>query len=103
MGINATMSSGSGLLPELIDDRSVESLTEDRFGHADFVSELVELVTTVTPPANIALFGAWGSGKSGISNLLGEALQDRKGVRYARFDAFKYAEAPLRRNFISNV
>ncbi|MER8199855.1 P-loop NTPase fold protein [Streptomyces microflavus] len=49
------------------------------------------------------MWGPWGSGKSGVANLLrGELARDR-GVRFVRFDAFKYAENPLRRNFIIAV
>ncbi|UYQ66397.1 KAP family NTPase [Streptomyces peucetius] len=48
-------------------------------------------------------WGPWGSEKSGVANLLrGELARDR-GVRFVRFDAFKYAENPLRRNFIIAV
>jgi len=89
---------------ELIDDRSLEELDADRFHHGDFVEELSGLAQQVKTPANIALFGAWGSGKSGIANLLAEALpDDEKQVRMVVFDASKYAEAPLRRHFISQV
>jgi predicted KAP-like P-loop ATPase len=91
------------LLPELIDDRAVQSDDEDEFGHTDFVEELSSLVLGVTPPASVALFGAWGSGKSGISNLLRSRLKAEPGVKYAHFDAFKYAEAPLRRKFLSQI
>jgi hypothetical protein len=93
----------SGLLPELIDDRAVETADEDRLSYGDFVDELESVVVTARTPANIALYGAWGSGKTGLANLLGSRLASQPGVRYARFDAFKYAETPLRRQFLSQV
>jgi len=89
---------------ELVDDRSLEEAAKDDFRHLDFVRELAGLVLNTRTPANIALFGAWGSGKSGIANLLREELPDRKSeLRFVLFDASKYAEAPLRRHFISQV
>ena len=97
------------LLPELIDDREVRAAEADRFRHADVAEELARLAVTVDTPANVALYGPWGSGKSGVANLLRECLEDpsfRKlhgTVSFVRFDAFKYAEIPLRRHFLSQL
>lgn len=88
---------------ELIEDREVERFDDDRLGHQDVVDQLVHLVQTVPTPSNIALYGAWGSGKSGIGKMLQSSLPKSKKIRYARFDAFKYAQNPLRRNFVSVV
>ncbi|WP_336633662.1 MULTISPECIES: KAP family P-loop NTPase fold protein [unclassified Microbacterium] len=88
---------------ELIDDKEVAGLEEDRLGHDEVAQQLAELVCSVPTPSNVALYGPWGSGKSGIGNLLASKLKTRNGVRFARFDAFKYAENPLRRNFVSVV
>ncbi|WP_406085854.1 P-loop NTPase fold protein [Kitasatospora purpeofusca] len=78
-------------------------LQDDQLAHEHVADQLGQLVTTVPTPTNIALYGPWGSGKSGIANLLANRLRDRPGVSFVRFDAFKYAENPLRRNFISAV
>lgn len=98
---------GLGLLldDELVDDHELQSPQHDAFGHTDFVQELVGLVLRAPTPANVALFGAWGSGKSGVARLLARELEeyDAGAVRFACFDASKYAEAPLRRHFISRV
>lgn len=88
---------------ELIDDREVAGLDEDRLGHDEVATQLAELVCSVPTPSNIALYGPWGSGKSGIGNLLATKLTTKRGMKFARFDAFKYAENPLRRNFVSVV
>lgn len=85
---------------DLIEDRELTAADDDRFDHKRIADQLVELATTVETPTNIALYGPWGSGKTGIANLMKAKLQDRKGVRFIRFDAFKYAENPLRRNFL---
>lgn len=88
---------------DLIEDREVTDLDQDRLHHGDIADQLGSLVGHVSTPANVALYGPWGSGKSGIANLLRERLKADEGTRFARFDAFKYAENPLRRNFVSAV
>lgn len=92
------------LLPDdLLDDRELAAAEDDRLAHEGIVDQLAALVTTVSAPSNIALYGPWGSGKSGIANLLKSKIDGSGGVRFVRFDAFKYADVPLRRNFISAV
>lgn len=88
---------------DLIEDREVADFDSDRLAHADLANQLATLGTQVQTPSNVALYGAWGSGKSGIANLLRERLKRNSRIEFARFDAFKYAENPLRRNFISAV
>lgn len=89
---------------ELVDDRALVGLDADQFGHGDFVRELAGVICKVNTPANIALFGPWGAGKSGIANLLARELtRPKRELRFVVFDASKYAEAPLRRHFISRV
>lgn len=95
--------SRKGLDGELIRDREVAVVAEDRLGHDSVVEQLEHLIRTVPTPTNIALYGAWGAGKSGIANLLRERVLQLPGVKFARFDAFKYAENPLRRNFVAAV
>lgn len=97
------MSTNDFLKSELIEDREVTQSDEDKLGHETIADQLAGLVQSVKTPANIALYGAWGSGKSGISNLLKSRIAHIHGVKFVRFDAFKYAENPLRRNFISVV
>lgn len=88
---------------ELIDDRALTERSEDLLGLNHFVDEVADLVEHAPVPANIALFGSWGSGKTSLSNLLGSEVPNRSGLRFARFDAFKYAEIPLRRHFLSQI
>lgn len=96
---------------DLIDDRELKDANDDELSHEPFARQLTAIALSIEAPANIALFGPWGSGKSGIANLVKkyveEEAQSRKGrasaYRFARFDAFKYADNPLRRNFISAV
>ncbi|WP_405166428.1 KAP family NTPase [Nocardia sp. NBC_01499] len=98
---------------DLIDDSELESAAGDRLAHERFSAQLAAVVKAVPARSNIALYGAWGSGKSSIANMLRtELTAHRSGiawcgggrkVKFARFDAFKYAETPLRRNFISAI
>ncbi|MFE4455917.1 P-loop NTPase fold protein [Nocardia tengchongensis] len=98
---------------DLIDDEEIRTAENDRLAHEQIATQLAELAIAVPTQSNIALYGSWGSGKSSVANLLRAklALQERgrwgrqsaPTVRFARFDAFKYAETPLRRNFITAV
>lgn len=88
---------------ELLEDREVADPVEDRLNHLQVAQQLADLATAAPNPSNIALYGAWGSGKTGIGNLVKVQLESRPTVGFARFDAFKYAENPLRRNFVSAV
>ena len=51
---------------DLFDDRELAAAKDDRLAHAGIVDQLAVLATTVTMPSNIALYGPWGSGKSGL-------------------------------------
>lgn len=93
---------------DLIEDREVDKAEQDRLGHVQIAEQLATIAATCRMPANIALYGAWGSGKTGIGNLVRSSVDARRRrtgekIAFARFDAFKYAEHPLRRNFISAV
>ena len=88
---------------ELIDDRALRAVGDDAFHLADFAAELVALCGKTTLPANVVLFGPWGSGKSSLANLLEDAFKAQTKIGFARFDAFKYAEVPLRRHFLSQI
>ncbi|MDX6636265.1 MAG: hypothetical protein QOF06_2468 [Solirubrobacterales bacterium] len=90
-------------LPEQITDQAIASAEEDLLGHEDFVNRILRIVQNSTTPANIALFGRWGSGKSGIGNRLREEVRERPeftSFRFVYFDAFKLARLPLLRRFL---
>lgn len=56
---------------DLVDDRELAAAKDDRLAHGGIVDQLAALATTVTTPSNIALYGPWGSGKSGMGLLHG--------------------------------
>lgn len=87
----------------IADDSNFES-TKDSIGHEKIVEQLTALVKDAATPTNIALYGPWGSGKTTIGALLGNELKDDlKGISFVRFDAFKYVDLSLRRNFIKVI
>src|SRR5689334_20637167 len=88
---------------ELIDDRALASVDQDEFRLQDFVADLAERCRVAPTPANIALYGAWGSGKSSLGNLLKVEFKNDSNVAFGRFDAFKFAEVPLRRHFLTSL
>ncbi|MEU9271796.1 P-loop NTPase fold protein [Streptomyces sp. NPDC048251] len=88
---------------DLIQDSEVNTPADDRLAHLHVAEQLQHLVLSVPMPTNVAVWGPWGSGKSGVANLLKQRIDRRDGTRFVRFDAFKYAENPLRRNFIIAV
>ncbi|MCW3101534.1 MAG: Phage exclusion protein, partial [Chthonomonadaceae bacterium] len=65
--------------------------------------ELADLARQVPTPANVALYAPWGSGKTGLAQVLAAEFEDDPTVRFVHFDALKYAEAPLRRQFLSQL
>jgi hypothetical protein len=88
---------------DLIDDRALTREDEDKFRLLDVVDEVARLCEFVPVPATVALYGSWGSGKSSLARLLWARFVRNPKIAFARFDAFKYAERPLRRHFISQL
>ena len=102
--LNEDMTERPRLSDVLVNDRELGPTDLDRFRHEDIVEQLADLTTQVTTPANVALYGPWGSGKSSIASHFEAELTRRKAdVRYARYDAFKYAQLPLQRHFIRHL
>lgn len=99
------MTVGEGL-PELITDRAIDKAEDDLLGHEDFVNRLLKIVGGTKTPANVALFGRWGSGKTGIAKRLEGELKKRnefERFEFAYFDAFKLARLPLLRRFLVQI
>lgn len=75
------------LKPELIPDRSLGPEDADEFAHDDYVEQLAALIDSRPNTANVALFGSWGAGKSGIARRLRERCKNKDGIKYAEFNA----------------
>src|SRR5688572_19109153 len=74
------------------------ALELDAFGHADYVRALGSIVTDDAAPSTVGVFGPWGVGKSTIVEGLPSVLPE--DTAYAYFDAWKYEEDSLRRQFL---
>lgn len=84
----------------------VDDPREDRLGHEAIANEIASLVRGCSSEqkANIALYGRWGAGKSSVVAMARRILRkDPTAVLTARYDAFKFAEMPLRRHFLTQV
>jgi hypothetical protein len=95
---------------ELVDDRELLEAADDQFGHNDFVDEIAQIVLVAQPPASVALFAPWGSGKSSIGRLLKPSVLNHasnasppRAVRFLTLNAFRYGEQPLRRHLIGEL
>jgi hypothetical protein len=90
---------------DLIPDRALR-LAEDKdlLGHRAIAGRVAELVTSVDPPVNVALFGPWGSGKTSFGALLDQQLKECDGrAKFIHYDAWRFKGEPLQRNFISHA
>ncbi len=87
---------------DLVEDRAIRDAGNDYFGHAEFAAQAARTIQAIETPANIAIYAPWGSGKTSLAYLLEKELKS-DSCAFVYFDAFKYAEAPLRREFIRQV
>lgn len=88
---------------DLIDDKELSRAEDDQLNHLQFARQLADVALCIPDRSNIALYGPWGSGKTGIANLVKDRVEAKNGDLFARFDAFKYADKPLMRNFITAI
>lgn len=87
---------------DLLPDRALRDTDPDRFEHELIAGQLARLVRLVGTPTNIALFGAWGSGKTSFYELLRRRLAPVDGVKLVYYDAWKFGGKSLLRNLISH-
>ncbi|MDX2357966.1 KAP family NTPase [Dietzia sp. PP-33] len=89
---------------DLILDAALTEAGQDRFDHEAIAAVVADLALNVTPPVNIALFGAWGSGKSSFFGLLDQRLATSgQAVETATYDAWKYGGRALKKHFVGSV
>jgi len=80
-----------------------DSLSADAFGHTDYAEALHSIVTDVKPPLTVGLFGPWGVGKSSIIGALQKKLRGDPDTAFVYFDAWRYEDDSLRRQFLLDV
>lgn len=83
-----------------ISDQAIEDARDDAFGHNDVAGQLVEMITSVTPPATIGLLGGFGTGKSSIGNLLSQRLKGHEKYAVVSLSAEKHSDAARQRALI---
>jgi KAP family P-loop domain len=74
-------------------DRPIKQATGDRLGRGPFVVALAAHLLR-TPPGDsavFALYGAWGSGKTSILNLVDEELAKRDNLTILRFNPWLFS------------
>ena len=74
------LSNTEGARHQFSADRPITSQTEDRLGRADFANSIASSIKGWKDQESlvIALYGAWGSGKSSIKNMVLESLRPIK-------------------------
>lgn len=102
--VPATAPDEALLRDDLVTDRALTENDPDRLNHAPIAARVLDLVTVSDPPVNVALFGAWGSGKSSFSALLDREIKDRGfDIRIVNYNAWTFTGESLQRNFISHA
>lgn len=86
----------------LVGEQRLSSFADDAFGHEAHVDTLEKIVTRVSRPWHIALYGTWGSGKSSIINLLYRRIRASQsdGEQYTDVDAVESSEISTIENTI---
>lgn len=94
------------MLPEykLLSDEPLkgDELNKIEFGHQYIAEVIADIVQKADSPFTIGLFSRWGTGKSTIINIIRGKLKDKK-VETVTFDAWKYEQDSLRRQFLINL
>ena len=88
---------------DLVIDRALEAKDSDTLDHQPIADRVAELVAASETPLNVALFGAWGSGKSSFARLLEKSLERYRGVKLVTYNAWTFEGESLQRSFISSA
>ncbi|MCX6470365.1 MAG: P-loop NTPase fold protein [Corynebacteriales bacterium] len=90
---------------DLIPDNRLLPNQQDLLGHEAIAKGVAEIALTAEKPVNIALYGAWGAGKSSIYSMIETHLHllSANNFRIARYDAWKYGGKELKRNFVDSL
>lgn len=86
----------------LLSDDPIESSMDDKFSHETFVNKLVSLFESNQKHFNIGLFGKWGTGKTGILNLLQQKIAGDK-FDFIYMDSWKLSKDSLRQQLLFQI
>ena len=87
-----------------VKDESLHDVDGDMFNYSDIAQVLDDIISTNTPPYNVAVIGKWGLGKSSLINLVTERYR-KDGTRYQvqEINAWKYEKESLRKVFLKQL
>lgn len=75
----------------LVDDRPIDCVDQDRFGHRRIADRIAARLTSEAgPPPSIALIGPYGSGKTSIANMVRDYLSDTRDLLFVRVSLWTY-------------
>jgi len=87
---------------EYIPDTALTDSGLDRFEHRAVAVELANIARGAPTPYAVVVYAPWGAGKTSLGSFLGNELE-KAPCRFACFNAWKHADEPLRRHFISHI
>lgn len=89
---------------DLVPDSALDRLEDDDLDHLALAQIVSDLVQHVRTPANVAIFGPYGSGKSSLYGLVEAKLRSKTDeLAIVRYDAWKFGGHQLQRNFLMDV
>lgn len=87
-----------------VKDESLRGIDGDMFNYSDIAQVLDEIISTNTPPYNVAVIGKWGLGKSSLINLVTERYRkDSTHYQVQEINAWKYEKESLRKVFLKQL
>jgi hypothetical protein len=96
----------SGSIASIDSDAPVRDPKLDRFDRAPFALRIAETLARRTDPSSlvIAIYGAWGDGKTTVLNFIREALQSERSVVCVNFNPWRLdGEDELLTGFFSTL
>lgn len=87
-----------------VKDESLHSVDGDMFNYSDIAQVLDDVISTNTPPYNVAVIGKWGLGKSSLINLVTERYRKNEThYQVQEINAWKYEKESLRKVFLKQL
>lgn len=77
-------------------DNSISTLAEDRFQRKPFAVRVADAIIGYNDSSSlvIAIYGEWGSGKTSVLNMIGEAIKEKQADNYSiiHFNPWRYKD-----------
>ena len=73
-------------------DIPIKCIEDDRLGIHNFISSLINIIKVGSTPFTISLHGEWGSGKTGVLNILKKNLDSIYGYKTIMFNTWQYSQ-----------